>query len=73
MPPPPPRPSSVAEGDMGVLQARVRELQAQVRGNVCAAGEAGLCLLAWVSQQPGAISAGVYVYIAPCAVLPFSC
>ncbi len=28
---PPPRPSSVAETDVEVLQARVRELQTQVR------------------------------------------
>lgn len=32
VPPPPPRPSSVAETDVAVLQARVRELQTQVRG-----------------------------------------
>lgn len=31
-PAPPPRPSSVAETDVEVLQARVRELQTQVRG-----------------------------------------
>lgn len=41
---PPPRPSGVAETDVEVLQARVRELQTQVRqAGGGRAGQAGCC------------------------------
>ena len=48
--PPPPRPSSVAEGDMGVLQARVRELQTQVRRPGCGGTSCWQLLHASVQQ-----------------------
>jgi hypothetical protein len=47
---PPPRPSSVAEGDMGVLQARVRELQTQARPPCLVSRHLALAAAAWIVQ-----------------------